>query len=70
MVAVALLMSAVSLFYYIIALKAFLVSDDSPDPTPIKMSKAEGLGLVLLALIVVGLGIVPMVLVDFISATL
>lgn len=72
LVAVALFMSAVSLFYYIIALKAFLVSDESPGPAPapISLSKAEGAGLILLALIVVGLGIVPMVLVDFINATL
>ena len=67
LVAVALLMSAVSLFYYFMVLKAFLVSNESPDPAPVFVSKAEGIGLVLLALLVVGLGIVPMVLVDFIN---
>lgn len=70
LVAVALLMSAVSLFYYIMVLKAFLVSDESPAPAPINLSKAEGAGLIILCLLVVGLGIVPMVLVDFISTTL
>ncbi|MBC9867477.1 MAG: NADH-quinone oxidoreductase subunit NuoN [Opitutae bacterium] len=67
LVAVALLMSAVSLFYYIMVLKAFLVSNESPSPSPIKLSKVEGTGLVILALLVLGLGILPMVLVDFIN---
>lgn len=67
LVAVALLMSSVSLFYYIKILKAFLVSDDTPALPPINLGKAESIGLLVLALLVIGLGIYPTPLVDFLK---
>jgi NADH-quinone oxidoreductase subunit N len=70
LVAVALLMSAVSLFYYVKVLKAFLVSNDTPKSPEVTIGKAEGLGLIILAALVVGLGVYPTGLVDFISANL
>jgi NADH-quinone oxidoreductase subunit N len=69
-IAVALLMSAVSLFYYVKVLKAFLVSDDTPSLPKITVSKAEGFGLFILATLVVGLGIYPTGLIEFISGSL
>jgi NADH-quinone oxidoreductase subunit N len=69
-IAVALLMSAVSLFYYVKVLKAFLVSDDTPSLPKITVSKAEGFGLFILAALVVGLGIYPTGLIEFISGSL
>ena len=63
-------MSAVSLFYYIKVLKAFLVSTDAPKLPPIQITKAEGAGLLLLALLVVYLGIYPTGLVEFIAANI
>ncbi|MBH53629.1 MAG: hypothetical protein CMI18_04700 [Opitutaceae bacterium] len=70
LVAVALLMSAVSLFYYVKVLKAFLVSADTPKLPSIQITKAEGAGLLLLAVLVVYLGIYPTGLVEFIAASL
>jgi NADH-quinone oxidoreductase subunit N len=70
LIAVALMMSAVSLFYYVKVLKAFLVSDDNPTLSPIQVGKFEGLGLIVLAVLVVGLGLYPTGLVDFIAAYL
>jgi len=70
LIGIALLMSAVSLFYYIKVLKAFLVSTDAPKLPPIQITKAEGAGLLLLALLVVYLGIYPTGLVEFIAANI
>ncbi len=70
LIAVALFMSAVSLFYYVKVLKAFLVSDGTPNLPQISIGKVEAFGLIILAILVVGLGVYPTVLVDFISATL
>ena len=70
LIAVALMMSAVSLFYYVKVLKAFLVADDSPTLAPIKLGKLEGFGLFVLAALVVGLGIYPTALVGFIASYL
>ena len=70
LIAVALLMSAVSLFYYVKVLKAFLVADDDPTLSPIQVGNLEGLGLWVLAVLTVGLGVYPTGLVDFIAAYL
>jgi NADH-quinone oxidoreductase subunit N len=70
LIAVALFMSAVSLFYYVKVLKAFLVSDDNPTLPQITVGRWESIGLFILALLVVGLGVYPTGLVDFISSTL
>ena len=70
LIAVALLMSAVSLYYYVKILKAFLVSNDTPSLPTLNVGKAEGLGLIILAILVVGLGIYPTGLIEFISSTL
>ena len=70
LIAVALMMSAVSLFYYVKVLKAFLVADDNPSLAPIEVGKLEGFGLIILAILTVGLGLYPTGLVEFIAAYL
>ena len=70
LIAVALLMSAVSLYYYVKVLKAFLVSNDTPGLPKLTIGKAEGWGLIILAILVVGLGIYPTGLIEFISSSL
>ncbi|QXD24892.1 NADH-quinone oxidoreductase subunit N [Opitutia bacterium ISCC 51] len=70
LISVALMMSAVSLFYYVKVLKAFLVSNDNPTLSSIQVGKLEGLGLIVLAVLTVGLGIYPTGLVEFIASYL
>jgi NADH-quinone oxidoreductase subunit N len=67
LIGVALLLSAVSLFYYVKVLKAFLVYNDSPTIQKMKLDKGEFYGLIILAVLVIGLGLFPQVLVQFIA---
>ncbi|MCB1123305.1 MAG: NADH-quinone oxidoreductase subunit N, partial [Verrucomicrobiae bacterium] len=70
LIAVALMLSAVSLFYYVKVLKAFLVSNEQPAIQKMTLDKGEFYGLIILAVLVIGLGLFPSVLVEFIRNNL
>jgi NADH-quinone oxidoreductase subunit N len=69
LVALALVMSVVSLYYYLRVLKAFLVFDEE-GRTEVKINPVVRMALIILALGVIGLGLFPQPVLDiFIAAS-
>lgn len=70
LVILALVMSAVSLYYYLQVLKQAFVADALPDAAPLPMSRVTGATLVLLAAAVLLLGLFPNLFVQPLLAAL
>lgn len=68
LVGLALLMSAVSLYYYLRVLKAGFVTDPTPNASPVRITVAEGVTLALLALLVLACGLFPNPVLRFIQS--
>lgn len=63
----AILLSAVALYYYLVVLKQALVAKPARGAEPIKVSLESRVGLVLAALLLVGLGVWPSAILQWIS---
>jgi NADH-quinone oxidoreductase subunit N len=70
LVILALVMSAVSLYYYLQVLKQAFVADAPPDAVPLPMSRVTGAMLILLAAAVLLLGLFPNLFVQPLLAAL
>ncbi len=70
LVALALAMSAVSLYYYLKIIKTFLVLEPAEKSTALKINFLEGLSLLVIAILVVALGIFPQPLIHFMNDSL
>lgn len=70
LVGLALIMSAVSLYYYLRVLKVSFVSDPSATPAPIRVTNAEWICLGLLALLLITSGLFPDPIIHFIRCSL
>jgi len=70
LVVVALTGSLVSLYYYLAVLKQVLIEEPSQDAVPIKADGIQAFSLVLLAMVVLGLGVAPQMLLTWINGAL
>lgn len=70
LVALALLMSAVSLYYYLRVLKTCFVTDPAPEAPKIHATAAEWICLTLLALLLITIGLFPDPIIHFIRSAL